>query len=195
MHEKSIHLSLSFKYLKIQVIQIQETQTIKGVEITAYYAGHVLGAVMFAIKYKNASVVYTGDFQSKSDRHLGGAWIDKISPDLLMTETTYADKIREGRYSREREFLKTIQETLEEGGKVIIPVFAVGRAQEICILLETFWARTKNSFPIYFQSNWTMADYSKENYSLGNLMDKTNFYYKLFVNWQNEKIKKSLVNE
>jgi integrator complex subunit 11 len=53
-----------------------ETQVFDGIEITAYYAGHLLGACMFYIKYKNHTVVYTGDFNSLSDRHLGAAYID-----------------------------------------------------------------------------------------------------------------------
>lgn len=44
--------------------------------MTAYYAGHLLGACMFHVKYKNVSVVYTGDYNSIADRHLGGAYID-----------------------------------------------------------------------------------------------------------------------
>ena len=39
------------------------------------------------------------------------------------------------------DFLKKVHETVEKGGKVLIPVFALGRAQELCILLETFWDR------------------------------------------------------
>lgn len=40
---------------------------------------------------------------------------------------------------RERDFLKKLLECVEKGGKVLIPVFALGRAQELCILLETLW--------------------------------------------------------
>lgn len=71
-----------------------------------------------------------------------------------------------------------MQNTLEKGGKVLIPVFALGRAQELCILLETYWSRTKCVAPIYFAAG---------------LIDKANFYYRLFVNWTNEKIKTSFV--
>ena len=60
----------------------------------------------------------------------------------------------------------------------MIPVFALGRAQEVCILLETYWSRTKNKVPIYFAAG---------------LISKANFYYKLFVNWENEKLKNSFV--
>lgn len=72
---------------------------------------------------------------------IGAAWIDKCQPDLLITESTYATTIRDSKRCREREFLKKIHDTVEKGGKVLIPVFALGRAQELCILLETFWER------------------------------------------------------
>lgn len=96
--------------------------------MTAYYAGHILGACMFYVECNGESVVYTGDYNMTADRHLGAAWIEKLRPDLCITETTYATTIRDSKRSREREFLKCVQETLDNGGKVLIPVFALGRA-------------------------------------------------------------------
>ena len=78
-------------------MQLHETLEIKGVSIKTYYAGHVLGACMFLIEYKGLKVVYTGDFNSTSDRHLGAAWIDKVRPDVLITETTYATTLRDSK--------------------------------------------------------------------------------------------------
>lgn len=75
------------------------------------------------------------------DRHLGAAWIDRCRPDLLITESTYATTIRDSKRCRERDFLKKVHECVDRGGKVLIPVFALGRAQELCILLETYWER------------------------------------------------------
>jgi integrator complex subunit 11 len=59
---------------------------------------------------------------------------------------------------------------LERGGKVLIPVFALGRAQELSVLLETYWNRTDNKTPIYFSAG---------------LIEKANAYYQLFVDWEN----------
>lgn len=98
------------------------------IKVTAYYAGHVLGAAMFSVECGGEKLVYTGDFNMTADRHLGSAWIDKIKPDVVLTETTYATTIRDSKRSREREFLKQVHETLDRGGKVLIPVFALGRA-------------------------------------------------------------------
>ena len=77
-----------------------------NINVTAYYAGHVLGAAMFHIECNGETVVYTGDFNMTADRHLGSAWIAKLKPDLVITETTYATVIRDSKRSREREFLQ-----------------------------------------------------------------------------------------
>ena len=55
--------------------------------------------------------------------------IDKCRPDLLITESTYATTIRDSKRCRERDFLKKVHDCVEKGGKVLIPVFALGRAQ------------------------------------------------------------------
>jgi predicted metal-dependent RNase len=59
-----------------------------------------------------------GDYNMTPDRHLGSAWMDRVRPDVLITETTYATTIRESRRVRERDFLKRVHECVEKGGKV-----------------------------------------------------------------------------
>lgn len=93
---------------KISTIQLHETMTLCNgeIKITAYYAGHVLGAAMFYVECNGETLVYTGDYNMSADRHLGAAWITKLRPDVVLTETTYATTIRDSKRSREREFLK-----------------------------------------------------------------------------------------
>lgn len=74
-------------------------------------------------------MVYTGDYNSYADRHLGAAYAPRLCPNIVLTETTYATTIRDTKRDRERKMLKIVTETLERGGKVLIPVFALGRAQ------------------------------------------------------------------
>ena len=155
-----------------------ETIEIEGIKNKSYYAGHVLGACMFLVEYKGVKILYTGDFNSNADRHLGAAYIDKIEPDIVITETTYCTIVRDSKRQREANFLKRVQETIELGGKVLIPVFALGRAQELSILLETYWERVGNKEPVYFS---------------GGLIEKANFFYKIFVDWENEKIKENFL--
>lgn len=179
--ESNFFTSEMIKTCMKKVIAVNLHQTIQvddELEIKAYYAGHVLGAAMFHMRVGNQSVVYTGDYNMTPDRHLGAAWIDKCRPDLLITETTYATTIRDSKRCRERDFLKKVHDVVEKRGKVLIPVFALGRAQELCILLESYWERMNLKVPIYF--------------SLG-LTEKANHYYKLFITWTSQKIKKTFV--
>ena len=110
---------------------------------------------------------------------MGAAWIDKCRPDLLITESTYATTVRDSKRCRERDFLKKVHDCIDKGGKVLIPVFALGRAQELCILLETYWERMNLKCPIYFSAGMT---------------EKANNYYKMFISWTNEKIRKTFVD-
>ena len=50
------------------------------------HARQVLGAAMFYVKAGDDTVVYTGDYNMTPDRHLGAAQIDRLEPDLLITE-------------------------------------------------------------------------------------------------------------
>lgn len=164
---------------KVVIINLHQTiQVDSELEIKAYYAGHVLGAAMFEVRVGKLSVVYTGDYNMTPDRHLGAAWVDKCRPNLLITETTYATTIRDSKRCRERDFLLKVHDCVENGGKVLIPVFALGRAQELCILLETYWERMNLKVPIYF--------------ALG-LTEKATNYYKMFIAWTNENIKQTFV--
>jgi integrator complex subunit 11 len=145
--------------------------------ITPYYAGHVIGAAMFYVKVGNRSVVYTGDYSTVADKHLGTAWIDCLKPDLMITESTYGSVVRDCRKSKERDFLQSIHLCIKEGGKVLIPIFALGRAQELCLLIDAYWERMGLDAPIYFA---------------GGLTEKANEIYKRFINYTNDNIKKKI---
>ncbi|KAF9370757.1 Integrator complex subunit 11, partial [Podila verticillata] len=180
--ERNFFSSANIKDCMKKVIAVNLHQTIMvddDLEICAYYAGHVLGAAMFYIRVGEESLVYTGDYNMTPDRHLGSAWIDKVRPDVLITESTYATTIRDSKRSRERDFLKKVHDCVADGGNVIIPVFALGRAQELCILIETYWERMDLKVPIYFSTGLT---------------EKANHFYRLFINWTNEKIKSTFVH-
>eukprot|EP00741_Cyanophora_paradoxa_P016290 tig00020911_g15729.t1 len=171
--------SQHIKDLMRKIVTVNLHQTVKvddKLEIRAYYAGHVLGAAMFYVRVGEESILYTGDYNMTPDRHLGAASCENLRPDILITESTYATTIRDSKRVRERDFLRQVHDAVERGGKVLIPVFALGRAQELCILLDTYWERVGLTVPIYFSAGLT---------------EKANYYYKLFINWTNQKIKRT----
>ena len=70
---------------KITSLSLQETIDVNGIKITPYYAGHVLGAGMFYVEYQNLSILYTGDYNSYADRHLGAAYAPVLNPNVIIT--------------------------------------------------------------------------------------------------------------
>ncbi|KAI5077514.1 hypothetical protein GOP47_0007338 [Adiantum capillus-veneris] len=164
---------------KVTAVDLRQTISLgSDIQLRAYYAGHVLGAAMFYVKVGESTVVYTGDYNMTPDRHLGAAQIDRLQPDLIITESTYATTIRDSKHARERDFLKAVHKCVAGGGKVLIPVFALGRAQELCILLDDYWERMNLTAPIYFSAGLTM---------------QANVYYKLLIAWTNQKVKDTCV--
>ena len=73
---------------------------------------------MFHIRVGQQTLVYTGDFNSTADRHLGSAHIDRCRPDVLITESTYGSTVRDSRRARERDFMSKVVECVRRGGKV-----------------------------------------------------------------------------
>ena len=111
---------------------------IGDVEVVFYPAGHVLGAASVGIYYGDGSLAFhSGDISLSSQRSVGRAELPSHRADFLVLESTYFYSDR--RFKRgedERELLETVKKTVERGGKVLIPAFALGRAQEILLLLS-----------------------------------------------------------
>lgn len=167
---------------KVTAIDLsQEILIGDSIHVKAYYAGHVLGAAMFHVKVGEESVLYTGDYNMTPDRHLGVAIIDKCQPDVLITESTYAATIRDSKRARERDFLKQIHQCVASGGKVLVPTFALGRVQELCILIDAYWTRAGLSdIPVYFT---------------GGMAEMATKYYKNWIEWTNEGIQTTFLKD
>uniref|UniRef100_A0A8C9GQN2 Integrator complex subunit 11 n=1 Tax=Piliocolobus tephrosceles TaxID=591936 RepID=A0A8C9GQN2_9PRIM len=155
---------------KIVGLQINETYELGNLSITPYYAGHVLGACMFKIEVNGFSVLYTGDFNTVPDKHLGCTKVPSLKPDILISESTYATYVRPTKKSSELELCNYVHECVHNGGKVLIPVFAIGRAQELSIILDEYWNKMKINYPIYFACG---------------LAESANKYYRIYSSWIN----------
>ena len=86
------------------------------------------------------NLVYTGDFKYEPSRLLEPATIRFPRAETVIMESTYGGKedVQPSRNNAEKEMMKTIYRTLKRGGKVLVPVFAVGRAQELMVVLEEY---------------------------------------------------------
>jgi cleavage and polyadenylation specificity factor subunit 3 len=126
-----------------------------GIKFTAFRAGHVLGAAMFLIEIDGLKILYTGDYSREEDRHLKPAEVPDCEVDVLIVESTYGVQKHDSRETRESTFTKYVTEIVQRGGKCLMPVFALGRAQELLLILNEHWAKHPelNYIPIYYQGN------------------------------------------
>lgn len=124
---------------RIETLNYHQEIEHKGIKIWSYNAGHVLGAAMFMVEIAGVKILYTGDFSRQEDRHLMAAEIPNIMPDVLIVESTYGVHIHESRQEREKRFTGTVRDIVfNRSGKCLIPVFALGRAQELLLILGLF---------------------------------------------------------
>ncbi|EMT61639.1 Endoribonuclease YSH1 [Fusarium odoratissimum] len=141
---------------QIEAIDYHTTHTISSIRITPYPAGHVLGAAMFLIEIAGLNIFFTGDYSREQDRHLVSAEVPKgVKIDVLITESTYGIASHVPRLEREQALMKSITSILNRGGRVLMPVFALGRAQELLLILDEYWGKHADfqKYPIYYASN------------------------------------------
>jgi cleavage and polyadenylation specificity factor subunit 3 len=140
---------------QIQTISFNTTHTHNGIRITPYPAGHVLGACMYLIEIAGLNTLFTGDYSRENDRHLIPATIPKgLKVDCLITESTFGISTHIPRAERETALMKSITGILNRGGRALLPVFAIGMAQELLLILEEYWQKHPDyrRYPIYFAS-------------------------------------------
>jgi metallo-beta-lactamase family protein len=105
-----------------------------GIEATFHDAGHILGASMIRVKVNNngaqRTIIFSGDI---------GRWDKPIlrdptifeEADYVLVESTYGDRVHEGREEIDDQLLEVINSTHKAGGNIAIPSFAVERSQEV----------------------------------------------------------------
>jgi Cft2 family RNA processing exonuclease len=130
-------------YDRMEIIPIEEPVVFEkngqSIEITAYHAGHVAGAVSFELTHQGKSVFFTGDLLFNDLRTLDGAQLPRRPVDLLVMETTRGGAERPAGQQREGEIARLLEDickALSRGGSVLIPVFALGRMQEMLVVLD-----------------------------------------------------------
>ncbi len=111
---------------------------------TFHDAGHVLGSAGITIRTGDHTLLYTGDVNFEPSTLIKGALFPEDPVDTLVIETTRGDHARDPDYTRageEARFAEHITRTLQQGGSVLIPVFAMGKTQEVLTMIHRFKRR------------------------------------------------------
>ena len=130
------------------------TDIAPDVKLTMHNAGHILGSSIahFHIGEGLYNVAFTGDFKYERTRLFDPAVNSFPRLETLVTEATYggANSLQPSRKEAETNLLKVVKDTIKRGGKVIIPAFAVGRSQEVMVVLEEAIRRKAlDAIPVY----------------------------------------------
>ncbi|MCY0867940.1 MAG: beta-CASP ribonuclease aCPSF1 [Desulfurococcus sp.] len=114
------------------------TDVAPDVKLTMYNAGHILGSAIIHLHIGMGlyNIVYTGDFKYSDTRLLNKANAEFPRVETLIMEGTYGATLQESRSQAEEQLTSIVKRTAERGGVVLIPVFAVGRGQEIILVLN-----------------------------------------------------------
>jgi uncharacterized protein len=112
-----------------------------GLAVTFFPAGHIAGAAMIGLESDEGRLLISGDVSISPQRTVDGARPPAFQPDAFIMESTYGGRLHANRTVQERKLVETVARVTAEGGKVLIPAFALGRAQEILLILDEYQRR------------------------------------------------------
>lgn len=128
---------------KVRVKGYRQEFNTNGYSVCFYDAGHIPGSSMVHLEKEKQSLFYTGDLNTINTELQKGADTDFPESDILLIESTYFGRNHTPRELLEERFIGSIRETIDNGGRAIIPAFGIGRTQEIMLILK------KHGLPVF----------------------------------------------
>jgi metallo-beta-lactamase family protein len=129
---------------------------VPGVAVEFLDAGHILGAAIVVADLEDGPrrlrLVFTGDYGRRNLPILRDP--ERLPEcDVLLTESTYGDRVHESQGDLERDLQRIVDEEAQRGGRILIPAFAVGRTQIVVLFLGRLMAQGRiPRLPIFVDS-------------------------------------------
>lgn len=141
------HDEIDLLVKSIREVEYNVPMAIKGlrhhgeeIKITFIDAGHILGSAGILIEHTGGKIFYTGDINLSDQSIMIGADLSAVKKlNALILETTYgaSDSEKIGSWKSEsKRFAKAVNKILHKGGSILIPVFALGKTQEILSMIH-----------------------------------------------------------
>jgi len=124
-------------YNSFRNVEYYNPVKVEGFDVEYYDAGHIPGSAGILLNKNGQKIFYTGDINMSSTYLLNGATLPKKT-DILIMESTYGDREHVPRNKEEKRFVKTIDEGLANGEKILLPCFAIGRSHEVLLMLDKY---------------------------------------------------------
>ncbi|KYR02534.1 Selenocysteine-specific elongation factor [Tieghemostelium lacteum] len=130
----------------------------KGISITPYNAGHMIGGAIWKIQKESDTVIYAINYNHKKEGHLDGINLtnDLIKPSLLITDSRNALRPASlKKMDRDKQLLETMKQTLRLGGNVLLPIDTAGRVLELLFSIENHWGKLTHNYNVVFLNHET----------------------------------------
>ncbi len=119
-----------------KIVRYNEKFKIGDFNCTLWDSGHIPGSSSVLLD-NGKKVFYTSDIQTRASHLLNPCKLpEKV--DTLIIESTYGTRNQANRKLEEKRLVQTVEETISNGGSALIPVLAVGRAQEVMLILKDY---------------------------------------------------------
>ncbi len=191
-------LKLSGYYLDFEISEVNNLlESIEDVKpggrvelgdfvIDFFSSGHIPGSLAVKVSTPEGSVLYTSDVNTVDTKLVSGADFSNVEADVLVLESTYGNADHPPRREVEKRFVDTVREVLDRDGTVLVPVFSVGRGQEIMTILAE-----NDISPVYVdgmvrQATEIMLD-NREFLRDPRLLDKAVSEQKFLRGWQDRR--------
>ncbi len=178
------HVSEAMEFFEI-VGYNKPVEAFEGATLTFVPTGHLLGAVNIRVDIREGgqtcSILFSGDIGRKNYPLLRDPTPNKPA-DYVVCETTYGNRRHKSRQAATEELEQIIRETcVENGGKLIIPAFSVGRSQAILFVMSKLWEEGRlPAIPVYADSPLAYSSNQVYNKHSGEMNDEARAYFKKF---------------
>ncbi len=119
----------------IEEVEYEEPIEVGDYEVEFFNAGHIPGSASVHLR-GDVDILFSGDIKLEDTLLLEGADTNYPHTDILIVESTYFGTEHPDRKELEKAFVESVVDTVDMGGHAIIPAFAVGRTQEVLMILE-----------------------------------------------------------
>ena len=126
----------------VEGVNYGETGELDGVSFVFHDAGHILGSAIVEIRWLDKKIYFSGDLGNPPTPLLPVT--EKVTDaDYIVIESAYGDRVHEGREERRSRLISIIESTVQRGGVLMVPSFAVERTQELLYELNNLFNEKK----------------------------------------------------
>lgn len=140
-------------------IELGGEVAVGGVDVRATAAGHILGAASLRVKAEGVRVLFSGDLGRRDDPLMPAPAAPQAS-DTIVMESTYGDRLHENG-DPVSSLAAVLRRTVDRGGRLLVPSFAVGRAQLVLYCVEEAFRRGEAPRVPVFVNSPMATDVSK----------------------------------